>query len=330
MIDEAGAREVVGEPDEVEHEADARLELGAEHGHGREPDPARGRPPRALGRRGTRRVRLPTAARRRRRRPSGPARRPAPRRPPATRPSAARTPRPRRCGPSSGLSTSLATTTRVSASAGCRPERSSRARSASAAPPGRSSCPSASRSRAPSACSIPAPPSVLALPPMPSTISRQPWSSAARTTSPVPYELAPSASSRSGISSASPDTSAISTTATPSRAANAVVTGSPVGPCARTGDPRVPGGDGGVERAVAAVGHRHLHDLDARRLGADPRRHPRGDLPRGQRSLELVRSHQDAHGSVKQGDGRRRVLVERRRAPRTPRRCPARCPSRCS
>src|SRR4029453_2144965 len=52
--------------------------------------------------------------------------------------------------------------------------------------------------------------------------------------SPVPYELASSAASRPCGSRLRPDTSAISTTATPSRTANAVSTGSPVGPSART------------------------------------------------------------------------------------------------
>ena len=82
---------------------------------------------------------------------------------------------------------------------------------------------------------MPAPPSVLALPPMPSTTVSHPRSSAARTTSPVPYEVAVSGASASGGSSRSPETSAISTTAVPPRTAKAVSTASPVGPSARTG-----------------------------------------------------------------------------------------------
>ena len=128
--------EVVGEPDEVEHEADARLAARRRARPWPRTRPRPRRPPRAGP--ATRHRRPPPP---RPRPPSGPARRPAPPRrtgvAPFCGPYTAAAP----LGPSSGLSTSLATTTRVSASAGCRPERSSRARSASAAPPGPSSRP---------------------------------------------------------------------------------------------------------------------------------------------------------------------------------------------
>ena len=89
------------------------------------------------------------------------------------------------CGPSSGLSTSLATTTSTSPIS-MSPEMSIFSRLRRAAPPNGSSCPSASRKRTPSACIMPAPPSVQALPPRPSTIRRAPCRTAWAISSPVP------------------------------------------------------------------------------------------------------------------------------------------------
>ena len=65
---------------------------------------------------------------------------------------------------------SQATSIEQRARPGCTPDRSIVARSSRPAPPGPISVPRASVSRAPSACSSPAPPSVHALPPTPTTI----------------------------------------------------------------------------------------------------------------------------------------------------------------
>ena len=375
--DQARAGEVLGEPDEVEDEADARLQLGAEHGQRREPDAARRPRPRLVPRRGCRPAAagpLPATGSQRGPFRTGPQRAlhraaarapscdwvaagdlPASRRAPhrrlhdvgpAFQRRVQRRPRPTALapfcgpytaaapsGPSRGLSTSLATITRVSASAGCRPDRSTRSSAASAAPPGPSSRPSTSDSRAPSACSIPAPPSVLALPPMPSTTVRQPWSSAALTTSPVPYELACSASSRSGISSASPETSAISTTATPSRAANAVVTGSPVGPCARTSTRVYP-----AARAASSV----PSPPSATGICTTSTSGASSAMPAATRAAtsRAVSEPLNLSGATRTRTALDMRLSQAKRwpsararrawpAPRTPRRCPARCPSRC-
>ena len=89
---------------------------------------------------------------------------------PASRPSAARRPRPRRAAPSSGLSTSLATMTSApaqpAAQAGQVEPVEVGERGAAAGELGRRARRAAGR-RAPA--TMPAPPSVLALPPMPST-----------------------------------------------------------------------------------------------------------------------------------------------------------------
>ena len=74
----------------------------------------------------------------------------------------------------------------------------------------------------PSAATMPAPPSVVALPPMPRTTCVQPASSAAPMTSPSPRLVAVSGASRPPGSRHSPDTSAISTTAVSPRRAYAV------------------------------------------------------------------------------------------------------------
>ena len=81
---------------------------------------------------------------------------------------------------------------------------------------------------------MPAPPSVQALPPIPSTTLSQPRSRAARISSPVPRLVAVVAAGRPPGSRRSPDASASSTTAVPSPTARAAATGSPVGPVQRT------------------------------------------------------------------------------------------------
>ena len=196
----------------------------------------------------------------------------------------------------------------VSASAGCRPDRSTRSRSrerGAAVRPVRA--PSASSSRAPSACSMPAPPSVLALPPMPSTICRQPGRARPAITSPVPYGARASGVEPVGQQQREPghvghldDRHVVAAPRTPCP------------PARRSGPSRGPrpartGGDGGVQRAVAAVGHRDLHDLDVRRTRRRSPPRPARRPPRGQRSLELVGGHQDdAHRRLSRA-GRWRV-----------------------
>ncbi len=81
---------------------------------------------------------------------------------------------------------------------------------------------------------MPAPPSVVALPPTPKTIERAPASSAALRTSPEPYVVAVSGANVPAGSSWRPEASAISTTAVPPRSAKVAVTWSPSGPVTRT------------------------------------------------------------------------------------------------
>ena len=81
---------------------------------------------------------------------------------------------------------------------------------------------------------MPAPPSVVALPPTPNTIVRAPASSAARSSSPEPYVDAVSGAKTPAGSRCSPLASAISTTAVSPRSANAAVTSCPRGPATGT------------------------------------------------------------------------------------------------
>ena len=100
--------------------------------------------------------------------------------------------------------------------------------------PARARAPRASRKRAPSAASAPAPPSVVALPPIPSTMRVAPrvervaqqLAGAARRRAPRVERRAPS--------SASPDAAAISTIAVSPSRAYVASTGSPSGPVTRT------------------------------------------------------------------------------------------------
>jgi len=101
---------------------------------------------------------------------------------------------------------------------------------ASAAPPEGSSVPDASSNLAPSAVTIPAPPSVQATPPRPSTIRFARIRTAARMSSPTPRLVAVSGASVPPGSLVSPQAWADSTMAVPSSRANEAVTGWPVGP----------------------------------------------------------------------------------------------------
>src|SRR5690606_20310109 len=134
-------------------------------------------------------------------------------------------------GPTSGFVTSVATTTRVPRSRASRPERSSPVSPPSPAPPPSSRCPPTSR--APRAPRAPEPPSVQATPPTPTTISRQPRSSACRTSSPTPPLCARSAVSGVGVTRTRPHACAASTYAVPSPTASRACTGPPNGPVTR-------------------------------------------------------------------------------------------------
>lgn len=139
------------------------------------------------------------------------------------------------CGPSSGLSTSEATRNSISPKRRS-PVRSAFARRASAAPPGGSSRPASSSSRAPIAWARPAPPSLVATPPSPSTIRRAPARAAARISSPAPRLVAVSGASFPPFRScASPQACAASITAVPPRRAKEAVTRCPAtGPVTST------------------------------------------------------------------------------------------------
>ncbi len=195
--------------------------------------------------------------------------------------------------PSSGLSTSEASQNSTPGRSRSR-DRSSEASRPSAAPPGGSSRPASSASRAPSAWTRPAPPSVVATPPTPSTIRLAPIRSAARISSPTPRLVAVSGASSPGGSSVSPHACAASMTAVPSSSANDAVTAAPTGPPTSMSTRSVARRHRGVDRAVPAVGHRHRHDLAAEAGQRQPGRHPGGHVAGGQAALELIRCHHDA------------------------------------
>ncbi len=111
------------------------------------------------------------------------------------------------------------------------PERSTDATSARPAIPSCTSTPDASSSRAPSARAIPAPPSLVADPPSPTSTRRAPRRAASSNSSPTPKVDARRAFAVQGSASVMPAASAISITAVllstmPYRA----VTGAPTGP----------------------------------------------------------------------------------------------------
>ena len=184
--DQRRSDQLIVEADQIQHQVDPRSERRAEQRKGGEPD-ATCRAGAGVNHADRRRLRQ------RRHRPSGRQRRPTARHPLVPRPFAARTPRRHPWA----------------RSAGCphrRPPRSRRRRAGGAARSGRagrvrqgplhrrgSPLPSAAYNRAPRARAMPAPPSVPALPPMPTTIRRQPASRAAAMTSPVPRRTGASA-----------------------------------------------------------------------------------------------------------------------------------------
>ncbi len=113
-----------------------------------------------------------------------------------------------------------------------RSVRSIRSNRCSSPPPGASSRPCPSSNRKPRAWPRPAPPSLVALPPIPMINRRAPASTAARTNSPVPRVVARRGSRRAFGTSQRPEAEAISSTAvrpSPSNP-NGAATGSPSGP----------------------------------------------------------------------------------------------------
>ena len=182
----------------------------------------------------------------------------------------------------------------------CRrgPGRSARRRRAPAGGP------SPSSRRAPSAAARPVPPSVVALPPTPSTSRSTPSSSAAATSSPVPYVPALRGSGVPPGSRVSPEAAASSTTAVRGVGARRARGRRPRGParrwgrrpCARGAASRRPAGPSTVPSPPSATGCRRTSSVDAgargrvAQAGLDRRRH----LVRGEAPLERVGG--DDHG----------------------------------
>ena len=193
-------------------------------------------------------------------RPAGPRR-------PGSRPSAARTRRRRRGRRAAGCRRRWPARSRRPARPRVQAGQVDAGRCAPAPPPPSATRPpSASSSRAPSALSMPAPPSVLALPPMPRTSCRQPASSAAAITSP---EAACWSRSAARDPAGQPDQPDRRRPVRPPPCVPAPripvshrLAGRPVD--GRPGPARKPGGHGGVQGAVAAVGDGHGDHLDVR------------------------------------------------------------------
>src|SRR5262249_43841000 len=116
-------------------------------------------------------------------------------------------------GPRSGLFTSAAIDSSTRSKRESRPVRSIRSRSARAAPRRGGGFPSLPRNLTPNASAAPAPPSLVALPPIPRRIRSQLASSAALISSPVPKVVVRRGSRSEGASRERPEAAAISSTA---------------------------------------------------------------------------------------------------------------------
>lgn len=137
-------------------------------------------------------------------------------------------------GPQSGFSTSHAARNAQPRSSGStRPAAMVRRRASPAAPRGIGAPSSSSRSN-PSACSIPAPPSFVALPPRPITNRRQPRAMASRITSPTPKVVVAIGSRFSAGTCGRPAAPAISTIARLPATPYRQTTGAPSGPVTST------------------------------------------------------------------------------------------------
>ena len=149
--------------------------------------------------------------------------------------------------------------------------RSAEATVLGCASPGPRSSPASSRNVAPSACSIPAPPSVVALPPSPSTIVSAPASSAATSSSPVPYVVATAAVRGDGPGSGSrcrPEAWASSTTAVEPLVAKSGLHRVAERPSHRRAARTEPARDGRLDGPLTAIGDgagHHDAARDARR-----------------------------------------------------------------
>ena len=173
-----------------------------------------------------------------------------------------------------------------------------RSRRLNAAPPGSSGLPSASTNDAPSAVSIPVPPSLVADPPNPMSNSSAPRSNADRMSWPTPKVLARSTSRclrRDQLQSCGGghlDDGQLS------QRNVAVACGD--GPAEGVGDldfdvPAVQRVDDGIDGALAAVGHGNSHAFGVRKHRVHARTHRGDGLRRGHRLLERVRSENDLH-----------------------------------
>ena len=167
-------------------------------------------------------------------------------------------------------------------------------------PLGRPPAPASSRRRTPRACAMPAPASLVALPPRP-TISRTgSRSSAAAISSPVPRVVVTRGSRRGAESSSRPDAEAISTIATTAlgrvrdaeRGLDLVLTRARYRDAHHFALQRV---DEGGHGSLAAVGHRRHIQPVVRARPSPSGRHRLGGLTRRERATELVGRHEDAH-----------------------------------
>ena len=139
-------------------------------------------------------------------------------------------------GPVRGLLTSQATIVSVSKIAGCKSEISIDSNSAKPSPPRLSDVPSPFINFTPSASAMPAPPSFVALPPIPIIIRLHPKSKAALISCPVPKVVVCKGFLLSGGTRVRPDADAISITAVfPSDSMpNSASTSFPSGPRTRS------------------------------------------------------------------------------------------------
>ena len=203
--------------------------------------------------------------------------------------------------PSSGLSTSVAAISSHPARRGSSSLRSARSRAERPPPPpGAAGCPWRSLSRAPSACSSPAPPSVLAVPPTPTTSLRQPASRAAR------MSLAdPEAGGRQGCAGAvraCPESAGLRGLDDGHRPADRDPHwhGMPVGSCYPAAEHGKASGQAAVDCAFPAVGYRQDPGL-GHAAGLQTAGERFGCLDGGQAAPELVWADQNPGGDVSAG-----------------------------
>ncbi|MEJ7690278.1 MAG: hypothetical protein WKF76_07510 [Nocardioidaceae bacterium] len=146
---------------------------------------------------------------------------------------------------------------------------------------------------------MPAPPSVEALPPMPTRICVHPASRAAAMTSPTPRLVAVAGAGTESGNRPRPHTSASSITASPPRWTYDACDRDAGWPGGRHQHSLEAGPLGGIEQPVTAVGHGYDDDLDIRPHRADAGGQMVGHFGGGQGPLELVGGQQHTgHGEV--------------------------------